>query len=687
MIGFNLFTKCKPNAKPPIDLETLNYQDFNAYIKIAENGAVTIFSPNPEIGQGVKTSMPMLIAEELGVSWDMVRVEQAPLNTEAFTRQVAGGSNSIRRSWLPLRQTGATARQMLINAGAQQLGVSASQCNLQNGAIVSTDGKEIGIGKVVNEAARLEVPTDVQLKDPKDFKIIGKQKKNVDNFKIVTGKPLFGLDYYEDGMSFACLIRPPFGYTLESYDDSSAREIPGVLDVFSISDDLIAVIANDTYSAMKANKLINPKWKAKKKGADSRVENQKMLKDLESDKYNSVVETGNVDRAFSEADTIVERIYETTYMPHSTLEPMNFFAHVTDEFIKLVGSIQTPENTAKEVAKVLDRDLGDITLELTRIGGGFGRRLRGNYVVEAALISQKAKRPIKLVYSREDDMMGGYYRPALNYKVSAVIKDNQYVGFKFRKSGKGGFSKGIASRFPKGAVPNYRVERANPLPSDITSMAWRAPNSNSVAFAEQCFMDEVAEKMGKDSVAFCLELLDKAKSAQNLGYSPQRMEGVVKLVAQKANWGNAPDNVYQGFAVYFSHNTYAAEIAEVEMINERPVIKKVHCAVDCGIVVNPLGAEQQMAGGIIDGIGHAMYGNFDIEDGRPVNKNFDRYRLIKMMETPQVSCYFVENDIDPTGLGEPTLPPAAPAIANAIYAATGIRMVKQPFIENKEVFG
>jgi len=685
LIGFNLFNSCKTGAKPPTDLSKLNYQDFNAFIKIAENGAVTIFSPNPEIGQGVKTSMPMLIAEELGVSWDMVLVEQAGLNTEAFTRQVAGGSQSIRQAWEPLRQTGATARQMLINAGADKLGVSPDNCSLEHGIIKTADGKEIGIGEVVNEAAKLNVPENVELKNPKEFNIIGQDKKNVDGVKIVTGQPLFGLDYKKEGMVYACILRPPFGYILDSFNDAPAREVQGVIDVFRIMDDFITVLAKDTYTAMTASKLINPNWKVKKRGADSNRDNEKMLEGLQKNKFETIVSTGNVDVSFNTADTVIERSYETPYLPHACLEPMNFFAHVTDEFVKLAGPIQTPERSANQVAKTLGRDVNEISLELTRIGGGFGRRLNGNFVVEAAVISNHIKKPVQLVYTREDEMICGLYRPAFNYKVSAAIKDNQVTGFKLRQAGQGGYSKSRAQRFPMGAIKNFRVEKVR-ISSDITTMAWRAPASNSIAFAEQCFMDEVAESLEKDPVSMCLDLLDNAKGKQGMSYEPERMEGAVKLVAEKSNWGNAPEGTFQGFATYYSHNTYAAEVAEVEMENGVPVIKKVYCAVDCGIVVNPLGAKNQIAGGIIDGIGHAMYGDFPVEDGRPLYQNFDEYRLIRMSETPQVECFFVDSDIEPTGLGEPSLPPAGPAIANAIYAATGVRMTKQPFIQNKEVF-
>lgn len=686
LIGLNFLSACKPNAKPPLDLTQLDYTDFSAYIKIAENGAVTIFSPNPEIGQGVKTSMPMIVAEELGVSWDMVLVEQAPLDVEKYTRQVAGGSASIRTSWKTLREAGATARQMLINAGASRLGVSPDDCTMENGIVVSSDGKEIGIGEVVNEAAVLEIPENVQLKNPSEFTIIGQGIKNVDNLNIVTGKPIFGLDYHQDGMLFACMQRPPFGHTLESFDDTAAREIPGVSDVFRFMEDHIAVLAKDTFTAMKANKLIQPKWKATSSEVSSRIENDLMLKALEDKDFKTAKSSGDVDKAFSEADKIIERTYETPYLPHSPMEPMNFFAHVTEDFVKLVGPIQTPENTVKRVAKAINRKVSDISLELTRIGGGFGRRLNGNFVVEAALISQHSGKPVQLVYTRDDDMMGGLYRPALNYKVSAAVKGNECTGYKIRQAGNVRFSGNGSGNFPFGAIGNFRAEGVR-IESEITSMAWRAPQSNSIAFAEQCLLDELTEELGKDPIEYRLELLNKAKGNNDLNYSPERLAGVVKLVAEKASWGKAPENIYQGFAAYYSHRSYAAEIAEVEMINGVPVVKAVHCAVDCGLLVNPLGADNQSAGGVIDGIGHSMYGDFSIENGRPVYKNFDQYHLIRMRETPVVHTYFVESDEDPTGLGEPTLPPAGPAVANAIYAATGVRMLKQPFVKNQDIFG
>lgn len=688
LIGFNLFTQCKPAVEAPVDLSELNYNDFNAYIKIAENGEVTIYAPNPEIGQGVKTSLPMLIAEELCVSWDKVWVEQAKLDTKSYDRQISVGSTSIRMSWLPLRQTGATARQMLVNAAATKLGVSADQCSIENGVISCNGYDDIGIGEVVNEAALLEIPSDVTLKDPKDFKIIGRKASNVDNKKIVMGESLFGLDYKYDGMVYACIVRAPFGYKLESFSAEAALDIEGVIEAFEFPKDKIAVLAKDTYTAIKASKLIKPKWKATKNVPNSKDENKQLLELLEASDYTPIQSIGNVKEAFSTADEVVEQVYETPYLPHNCMEPMNFFAHVTDEFIKLAGPVQTPVNAARGVAKQLKRNFEEVSMEITRIGGGFGRRLYGNFAIEVAVISDIAKKPVQLVYSREDDMSGGIYRPALNYKLSAAIKDGAISGYKIRQAGAVSFSKKLSVNFPMGCIDNMRVE-GHRTKSAVSTGAWRAPQSNSLAYAEQCFFDTLAEKLKKDPIELQLSLLDKAirDQKEELAYSPERMKAVIEKVAEKSNWGNPPEGVYQGFSEYYSHQTYAAEVAEVILKDGIPVVVRVVCVIDCGIVVNPLGAKNQISGGIIDGIGHSMYGDFGIEDGSPLVKNFDQYRLIRMMETPIVESYFIESELAPTGLGEPALPPAGPAVANAIYTATGVRLVKQPFVKNKEIFG
>ncbi|KZS42011.1 isoquinoline 1-oxidoreductase [Aquimarina aggregata] len=684
LIGFNLFQACKPEVAPPVDIAKLNFNDFNAFIKIADNGMVTIFSPNPEIGQGVKTSMPMLIAEELDVSWDKVHVVQGALDTKNFTRQVAGGSQSIRHGWEPLRQTGATARQMLVNAAAARWGIAPSECKTENGVITNTNGDTLGYGDVVKEAAALEVPEKVALKEPKDFKIIGKDASNVDVEKITTGQPLYGLDYKEEGMSYAVVLRPPaFGNKLVDFDDTDARAINGVKDVIKFGDK-VAVLATNTWAAMKGKKALKANWTSDDK-LENTEDHDKILTDLlGGSEFNTMRSDGDVKKAFAAADQIVERTYESPFLPHNCMEPMNFFADVTTDKVRLVGPIQTPAGTARRVAELLDRKPEEVSVDMTRMGGGFGRRLYGDFALEAAEISNLAKKTVKVVYSREDDMSAGIYRPAIKYRIAASIKDGEITGYHLKEASVNSNMYGlIPNFFPAGAVENYQVDVAN-YNSKITTGAWRAPYTNFLSFAEQSFFDEVAEILEKDRIQLRLDLLQKVKGTtdERIQYSPERLEKVIKVAVDKSGWGNAKEGVYQGFSAYYCHNTHVAEVADVVLENDIPVVKKVTCVVDCGIVVNPLGAKNQIEGGVIDGVGHAMYGDFSFKNGEPQDVNFNTYRLIRINETPVVETHFIESDIAPTGLGEPTLPPAGAAVANAIKAAKGIRLYKQPFIKH-----
>ncbi|TBN06339.1 xanthine dehydrogenase family protein molybdopterin-binding subunit [Hyunsoonleella flava] len=705
LIGFNLFNSCKSDVEPPVDLSKLNYKDFNAYIKISPEGKVTIYSVNPEIGQGVKTSMPMIIAEELDVAWDDVYVVQAPLDTENYSGQVAGGSQSIRRSWQPLRETGATAKQMLINAAAAQWGVDANTCSAKAGVITNANGDTLGYGDVVEAAAALDVPEDVTLKNPKDFTIIGKGKGNVDIDKIITGKPLFGLDYKEEGMVYASVLRPPaFGQILESYDASKAKELPGVIDVITIGEkartllsegkpnwsvklsttDKVVVIGKTTWDVIKGKKAITATWKTDSDLESTENHDEKLLDLLNGKKFRTRRKDGNVKKAFANADKVLERVYESTFLPHNTMEPMNFFANVTPEKVHLVGPTQTPEAAENAVASLLGRSVDDIHVDLTRMGGGFGRRLYNDYVMEAAEISDAIKKPVKMISTREDDMTTGVYRPASKYKIAASIKDGKLTGYYLKEACVNGNMYGlIPNFFPAGAIENYQVDSTR-LNSNITVGAWRAPYTNFLASAEQCFFDELAEELGVDRVKLHMDLLENVKNNPDpkIEYSPERLQGVLKMVVEKSNWGKVADGVYQGLSVYYCHNTHVAEVADVMIENGVPVVKKVTCAIDCGIVVNPLGAMNQAKGGVLDGIGHAMYADFSFKDGVPSANNFNSYQLIRMAQTPKVDVHFIESDIAPTGLGEPTLPPVGAAVANAIYKAMGIRLTKFPYINN-----
>jgi isoquinoline 1-oxidoreductase beta subunit len=692
LLGFNL-TGCKEEApliaRKILDLPS-DWFDMNTFLKIGSNGVVSILSPNPEIGQNVKTSMPMIVAEELDVDWENVLVEQATLDTDAFKRQVAGGSQSIRQGWNSLREAGATARQMLVAAAAKQWEIKPEDCTTDKGFVISPDGSKLSYGEIAQSASELEAPEEITLKDPKDYKIIGTSRMNVDRYGIVEGKPLFGIDTKKEGMLHASVLRPPaFGQTLVSYDDAAAKAVNGVVDVIKFGDK-IAVLANNSWQAMKGKQALTAEWKDE--APESTEDHDRLLGELlEANENEPFRSDGDVEKAFAEADEVVKRVYESPFLPHNCLEPMNFYADVREDEVILEGPIQTPAWCRSRVAAILERPMEQIKVSMTRMGGGFGRRLYGDFSDEAAEISSLAGKPVQLLFTREDDMSAGTYRPAIKYMIQASIKDNEITGYQLSEAAINNNMYGlIPNFFPAGAIDNYKVI-GHSYASNITTGAWRAPYTNFLAYAEQSFFDELAEKMGKDPVALRMELLEKAIAPaaddDTIEYAPKRMQGVLQLVAEKSGYPTKKEGVYQGVSAYYSHNTHVAEIADVVLENGIPKVVKVTCAVDCGIVVNPIAARNQVQGGIIDGIGHAMYGNLTFEGGRPTANNFDKFRLIRNNEAPEIDVHFVENTIDPTGLGEPSLPPAGGAVANAIYRATGKRIYKQPFINEMEVVG
>jgi isoquinoline 1-oxidoreductase beta subunit len=652
---------------------------FNAYLSIATDGVVSILSPNPEVGQGIKTSFPMIVAEELDVDWKHVRVIQAALDTKNFERQVAGGSGSIRHSWQRLRKAGATARRMLIDAAAKRWQVPASECTTENG-FVRHGSKKLSYGELADEAARLPVPAEVPLKDRKDFRLIGQQVKNIDNPAILTGKPLFGIDFYREGMLFAMIQRPAaFGLKIKSVDAAAAKAMPGIVDVVTFKNN-VAIVGKSTWQVKKAREAVKIEYE-KEAPLESTADHNRILKTLlDSPEATVRRKDGDPDAAFRTAAKVVRAEYQCPFLPHNPLEPMNFFAHVRPDGVELVGSTQTPELARNETAKLLGIPPEKVTVTLTRMGGGFGRRLKADYVLEAAELSSLIKAPVKVIWTREDDMTGGSYRPAVRYRFEAALDaGNNLVGYRLRGAG---FNVGNSTRednFPSGAVDNLLIDSVDQK-SPITTGPWRAPITNFLAFAEQAFLDEVAAAAGKDPVRFRLDLLEKAK-AKPVGaikYDIDRMKAVIQLAAEKAGWGKKKG---QGFSVYFSHNSYVAQVAEVVAAKEGPSLKKVVAAVDCGVVVNQSGARQQVIGSVVDGFGHAMFGNLTFRDGAPEQKNFNTYRLIRMIEIPEVEVHFVDNGIDPTGLGEPALPPTGGCVANAIFAATGKRLRQQPFLE------
>lgn len=665
--------------------------EVNAFLTIANNGAVTIMSPNPEIGQNVKTSMPMVIAEELDANWEDVIVKQAPLNSQSFKRQVAGGSQSIRQGWHSLRMAGASARQLMILAAAKEWNVDPKLLRTDSGQVINGSQK-LSYGQLASKAVDIEIPQEVKLKDPKDFTIIGTSRTNVDMKKIITGQPQYGIDYEKEGMVIAAVARPPaFGTRMKSFDDSATRKVSGVIDVITFNDieretdafrgDKIAVIASNTWAAIKGKKLLKVQWEKSDVLENTSSHDVELLNLLDQESAESEKrKDGNIQSAFEQADGTLEKVYEAPFLPHNTLEPMNFFAHVTDEKVELVGPVQTPAWTQGRVAGLLKRNISEVSVEMTRMGGGFGRRLYGDFALEAAVISDKIRKPVKVQFTREDDMMAGIYRPASKYKFRAAFKDGVVTGYHLTGAG---ISTGNTTRenwFPAGGIENYKIDSHN-LKSNITTGAWRAPVTNFLAVAEQSFFDELAEKMKVDAVQLRLDILDRAQKnpVGKIDYDPAKMIGVIKLAADKGNWSSPEPGVSKGFSCYYSHNTYVAEVADVISQNGQPKIKKMTTAVDCGIVVNPNAAVNQVQGGVVDGIGHAMYGDFAFVDGLPQANNFDQFQLIRSKEAPEVEVHFVKSFNDPTGLGEPSLPPAGGALANGIARATGRRIYKIPF--------
>ena len=724
MLSFSWLAGCKPSTLEEAALELpKEWFELNNYIKIGANGVVNLVSANPEFGSNVKTSMPMILADELDVDWKNVIVEQADFFPERFDRQFTGGSQGIRQGWKPLRAVGALARQMLINAAAQQWNVPAEEITTEAGILHhKSSAKKAGYGEMASLAATMPVPEAANPKNISDFKIIGKSQKNVDGKKIVTGKPMFGIDHKEKDMLIAMTIHPPFGMMVKSVDDATAKKMPGIKDVFTIktlTDDyerngfdttsfleLIVVVGNTTWEVMNAKKAIKAEWElmpeytmvmqgfqgkqtvVTPKGLESTDGHKQRMAEMSKGKAGILRKDGNPKLVFKNAAKILERTYSAPYLAHNTMEPVNCFAHVTGDNAELYGPIQAPDFIRNTIAARIGLPKEKVHIRLARMGGGFGVRAYGHHMVEAAVISQKIQSPVKLVYTREDDMTYGIYRPTYTATYRAALdSNNNLIAFHVRG---GGIPEHAvhANRFPAGAVDNYLAE-GWALPSNITIGAFRAPRSNFIAGAEQSFLDELAELAGKDPIDFRMELLQRAKNSpvgKDNDYDPDRYMGVLKLVREKSNWDNSPSNAKRGVAAYFCHNTYVAEIVDLHMDTNKPVIEKVIAAVDCGIVVNPDAARNMGEGGIIDGIGNALFGELTFKDGVPEKNNFHQYRMIRQKESPkEIEIHFVENEQDPTGLGEPLFPPVFAAVANALYKATGKRFYEQPFGKELEV--
>jgi isoquinoline 1-oxidoreductase subunit beta len=691
LLGFEAFAAAGPGkilnmsaGKTAADIIS-----FNSYLSISPDGIITIFSPNPELGQNIKTSFPMIVAEELDADWSKVKVVQANLDTKKYERQLTGGSGAIPHSWERLRKAGATARHLLVQAASKRMNVPAESLSTANSVVTHKDsGHSLTYGELAQDASSIEVPADVKLKDPKNFRLIGQAIRNVDNREMITGKPLYGLDFYREGMLFAMIQRPlAFGMKIKSVDAEKAKAMPGIVDVVTFKNN-VAIVGKSTWQVNKARKAVNVQYE--KDGAiESSSDHDALFKKYLDGTEGVTVkrQDGDVESAFKNATQVITREYQCPFLSHTTMEPMNFFANVTPDGAELVGPTQTPDRARTESAKLLGIAPEKVTVNLTRLGGGFGRRLQADYVLEAVELSSIIKAPVKVIWTREDDMTGGNYRPAVRYRFSAALDANgKMIGYKLRGVGINAGNCTREDNFPSGAVDNLLIESVEHK-SPITTCPWRAPITNFLAFAEQSFLDEVATTAKVDPVRFRLDLLDRAKNTPvgAIKYDIARMKAVIELAAEKSGWGKK--GVAQGFSVYFSHRSYVAQVAEIAMKAGQPVLEKIYAAADCGIVVNKSGAQQQVRGGIVDGIGHAMFGNLTFNEGAPEQKNFNTYRLIRMKEVPKIDVHFVDNGIDPTGLGEPALPPTGGAVANALFKATGKRLYHQPFTKQEEMKG
>lgn len=717
-IGF--FSSFKPAEGSDVSgLKPVDFNELNGFIKITADNLIKIMSPNPEGGQGVKTSMPMIVAEELDVDFSKIIIEQADLDTKHFTRQFIGGSQAIHQGWIPLRKAGATARQMLREAAAKAWSVPVEEVTTELGILYhKNSGKSANYGEMATAAAQLPVPQDVKLKDVKAFRIVGKSQRNVDLEKIVTGKPLFGIDTKVEGMLIAMIVHPPaFGLQFKSLqNEATIKKMKGIRDVFSIKifndgyektffdtttfNEVVAIVGNSTWEVMQAKKTLKIDWEpfesyTQNRNMSGRKLTEKIPAGLENSTDHAAVlaekmtqpanvrrNDGDIETAFKNATKIIERTYNAPFLAHNCMEPMNFFAHVTDEKATLAGPLQKPEFTEQALSARLGMPLEKIDIKMTRLGGGFGRRSYAHWLLEAALVSQKVKAPIKLLYTREDDMTAGIYRPMYSAKYRAALDaNNNLVGFHVKV---GGIPQSplAPNRFPAGAIDNYLAEDFT-IDTNITVGSYRAPHSNFMAAAEQSFLDEVAEAAGKDPIAFRLELLKRAKEnpvGKNNDYDPTRFAKVLELVREKASWDAIKSKRNVGFAAYFCHDSYAAHVLDLEMKEGSPLVNSVWCAIDCGIVVNPNAAKNMAEGGIVDAVGAAMYGKMAVTKGVPEASNFHNFRMIRHHEAPKkIEVYFVQNTEKPTGMGEPAYPPVHAALANALYKATGKRLYNQPF--------
>jgi len=704
------------------------------YIKVAADGTVTIMAKNPEVGQGIRTMLPMLIAEELDVDWKDVKIEQTDVDGVKYNGQIAGGSTATPNNWLPMRQVGAAARAMFVTAAAQTWNVQEAELTTGSGKVYhKASNRSIGYGQLASKVATLPQPTDFKLKDAADYKIIGKPIVNSDIKAIITGKPLFTIDMKVPGMLYAVYQKGPvFGAKVKSWNEDEIKKMPGVKNAFVISrtvsdsavlgggiadntnggdlEEGIAIVGEHWWAAQSARKKLQVTWDENSRSTHSSVGYAAKAAELNAGKPQSTIRSeGDVEKALTSAAHTVEGAYSYPFISHAPLEPQNCTADFKNGKCEIWSASQTPGGGLTLCAGALGIQPGDITMHMIRGGGGFGRRLTNDSLVEAALISKKAGAPVKLLWSREDDLSHDYYRAGgfhyLKGGVDAsgklVAWRNHFINYGDPSGGRGGAGQPTGSsgltggEFPHPFIPNIGIYTSL-QPIAIRTGALRAPNSNSLAWVIQSFIDELAHAAGKDPLQFRLDLLDTqvtpvaagpgGRGGGAGGFSPERTKGVLKMVADMSNWGkgNLPKGTARGIAFHFSHNGYFAEVAEVKVDNKKVKVNKVWVAADVGRqIVNASMAVNICQGAIVDGMSAMMGQQITLDKGRVVETNFDKYQLTRMAGAPMdIEVKYLLSDNNPTGLGEPSMPPILPAVANAIFSASGDRVRELPMIKH-----
>jgi isoquinoline 1-oxidoreductase subunit beta len=670
----------------------------NAYLRITSDNKITIVCARSEMGQGVRTALPMILAEELDADWNHIEIEQAGAST-LYGDQTTGGSASVRTTWDPMRKAGAQAREMLISAAALTWGVPRSSCAAQNGSIIHSASKRtLPYGDLASKAATLPIPTDVPLKQSKDYKIVGQRLPRIDTPSKVKGEAVFGIDYRSPEMKYAVLSRcPTIGGKLISFDDSESTRISGVRHVGKLTDSAVAVVADTVWAAMEGRRLLSVNWD---EGLNKNLNTAAVmasLKQAAAKKGASLYAIGEVSKVSGRR---ISAEYQLPFMAHAPMEPGNCTANYSGTSCELWAPTQVPQDCRDSVAQAIGLDPDLVKVNVTLMGGGFGRRLEHDYAVEAALVSKAlhdARIPasVKVIWTREDDMRFSTYRPASLHQLSAVLDGSGWpVAFTHRliapsisgqkgQPGPNGIDPDLPDEAAFGyALPNVSLEYV--LTETPVPLGWmRSVYALQAGFASESFIDELAAAAGKDPLEYRLHMLSKDQDISYFGtvWKTARMRAALQLAAERAGWKNPlPPGRFRGIACFGCFSTYAAEVVEISMENDTPRVHRVVAAVDCGQVVNPGILEQQIQGGIVYALSNALRAQITIDKGRIVQGNFDDYAPLRMDETPTVEVHAVPSLEAPTGVGEPPVPPLAPALCNAIYAARKKRIRKLPIL-------